>query len=74
MASGGVVGSATTDITNPYEASCGCLYCYVCLGRRLVDGEGFSCLRCGEGVKQCKPWSGDVIEAKKSVSFDDGVS
>ena len=74
MASSGVVGSATTDITNPYEASCGCLYCYVCLGRRLVDGEGFFCLRCGEEVKQCKPWPGDVIEAKKSVSFDDGVS
>ena len=71
MVSSGMVGSAQTDITNPYEASCGCIYCYVCLGRRLVDGDGFICLRCGEEIKQCKPWPADLVESKKSVSFDD---
>ncbi|RYP24933.1 hypothetical protein DL765_000161 [Monosporascus sp. GIB2] len=64
-ASSGVVGSAQTDITNPYETMpCACIYCYVCLATRLEreEGEGWACLRCGELVKECKPWSGDVLE------------
>lgn len=77
-ASGGVVGSASTDITNPYETiPCGCVYCFMCLAKRLEneEGEGCICLRCGELVKECKPWAGDVLEAtlaptnKKTVSF-----
>jgi len=77
-ASGGVVGSAQTDITNPYEVlPCRCIYCFVCIAKRLEgeEGEGWICLRCGELVKQCKPWTGDVLEEtafstnKKSVSF-----
>jgi peroxin-2 len=66
----GIVGSAQTDITNPYETvPCGCIYCFVCLAQRLEaeEGEGWTCLRCGEEVKECKPWSGDVLEeASKS--------
>jgi peroxin-2 len=77
-ASSGVVGSAQTDITNPYETiPCGCTYCFVCLATRLEreEGEGWTCLRCGEHVKQCKPWSGDVLEpstkspSAKTVAF-----
>lgn len=77
-ASGGVVGSAETDITNPYETiPCGCIYCFMCLAKRLEneEGEGCICLRCGELVNECKPWAGDVLEAtlaptnKKTVSF-----
>ena len=63
--SGGVVGDAQTDITNPYETMpCGCLYCYVCIATRLEaeEGEGWTCLRCGELVKECRPWTGDVVE------------
>ncbi|TDZ40197.1 Peroxisomal biogenesis factor 2 [Colletotrichum spinosum] len=65
---GGVIGSAQTDITNPYETiPCGCIYCFVCLATRLEreEGEGWTCLRCGELVKECKPWSGDVLEPPK---------
>jgi len=66
--SSGVIGSAATDITNPYEAiPCGCIYCYVCLAQRIEaeEGEGFTCLRCGEtAVKYCRPWSGDVLMPK----------
>ena len=43
-ASGGVIGSAATDITNPYETiPCGCIYCFVCLAQRIEaeEGEGF---------------------------------
>ncbi|KAH8679960.1 Pex12 amino terminal region-domain-containing protein [Tricladium varicosporioides] len=73
----GVVGSAQTDITNPYEAMpCGCIYCFVCLASRLEaeEGEGWTCLRCGEEVKECKPWSGDVIEeASKSATVSKSV-
>ncbi|KAK5631639.1 hypothetical protein RRF57_007353 [Xylaria bambusicola] len=63
-ASSGVVGSAQTDITNPYETiPCGCIYCFVCIATRLEreEGEGWTCLRCGELVKECRPWSGDVL-------------
>ena len=76
--SGGVVGSAQTDVTNPYETiPCGCIYCFVCLAQRLEaeEGEGWICLKCGELVKECKPWSGDVLEpasrptSRKSVGF-----
>ncbi|KAI4287701.1 MAG: hypothetical protein L6R35_003042 [Caloplaca aegaea] len=79
-ASGGVVGSAHTDITNPYEMiPCSCVYCFVCAATRLeaAEGEAWTCLRCGELVKKCKPWTGDVVEApavqrsKKNVSFTD---
>jgi peroxin-2 len=76
---GGVVGSAQTDVTNPYECvPCGCVYCFVCLAQRLEaeEGEGWVCLRCGALVKKCKPWEGDVLieeEGKagvgKSVGF-----
>ena len=79
-ASGGVIGSAQTDITNPYEmGSCGCTYCFVCVVSRLeaTDGDGWTCLRCGDLVKECRPWAGDVKESptlhknKKMVSFPD---
>lgn len=72
--SGGVIGSAQTDITNPYETTpCGCIYCFVCLAQRIEaeEGEGWTCLRCGELVKECKPWSGDVIEENASRSASD---
>jgi len=76
--SSGVMGSSQTDITNPYETiPCGCIYCFVCIAQRLEaeDGEGWVCLRCGEIVKECKPWNGDVVEeaqrssSQKSVTF-----
>lgn len=67
--SGGLIGSAQTDITNPYEnIPCGCVYCYVCIVQRLEseEGQGWVCLRCGEIVKQCKPWNGDVLEEERT--------
>ncbi len=79
-ASVGVVGSAQTDITNPYQTiPCCCIYCFVCLAKRLEaeEGEGWICLRCGELVKECRPWAGDVLEQalpppkQKAVSFPD---
>jgi peroxin-2 len=80
-AGGGVVGSAQTDITNPYEAiPCGDVYCFVCITQRIEgeEGEGWTCLRCGETVKECKPWNGDVLETQprpgskgKAVGFFD---
>ncbi|KAK5741057.1 peroxisome assembly protein (Peroxin-2) [Elasticomyces elasticus] len=68
----GIIGNASTDITNPYETMpCGCVYCFVCLAQRIEgeEGEGWVCLRCGEVVKECKPWNGDVFEdtAKDSI-------
>ena len=59
----GIIGNASTDITNPYATvECGCIYCFMCLARRIEgeEGEGWICLRCGEVVKECRPWDGDV--------------
>ncbi|KAF2720867.1 hypothetical protein K431DRAFT_285339 [Polychaeton citri CBS 116435] len=64
---GGVVGSAATDVTNPYQAEpCKCIYCFVCLAQKLEaeEGEGWTCLRCGEVVMECRPWDGDVLVPK----------
>lgn len=74
---GGVVGSAATDITNPYEAMpCGDVYCYVCLAQKIdaEEGDGWTCLRCGETVKECKPWNGDVLEEQERNTSGDGKS
>ncbi|KAI5293194.1 peroxisome assembly protein (Peroxin-2) [Ascosphaera acerosa] len=63
-AAGGLTGSAQMDIVNPYEAlPCGCIYCFVCIAQALegADGDGWTCLRCGELVRQCQPWNGDVL-------------
>ena len=77
-ASGGVIGSAQTDVTNPYETiPCGCVYCFVCIATRLEaeEGEGWMCLRCGHLVKECGPWAGDVLvgttipTSRKTVTF-----
>ena len=77
IASSGAIGSSLTDVTNPYETiPCGCIYCYMCIVGRVEaeDGEGWTCLRCGDEVKECKPWSGDVIEAVvKPVARVSGV-
>ncbi|TKA76532.1 hypothetical protein B0A55_05673 [Friedmanniomyces simplex] len=64
----GIIGNASTDITNPYETiPCGCIYCFVCVAQRIEaeDGEGWVCLRCGEVVKECKPWDGDVLTSAR---------
>lgn len=69
ISAGGLTGSAQTDVTNPYEIiPCGCVYCYVCIVQRLEaeEGQGWVCLRCGEIVKQCKPWNGDVLEEERT--------
>lgn len=82
--SGGVIGSAATDITSPYEAGpCGCVYCFVCIANCLdsEEGEGWTCLRCGTLVNECRPWSADVIDQKrrgepsscKTVAFEEDV-
>ncbi|KAG8533597.1 uncharacterized protein KY384_001337 [Bacidia gigantensis] len=65
---GGIVGGARADITNPYETvPCGCIYCYICIATKLEaeEGEGWICLRCGELVKECEPWNGDVLEVRE---------
>jgi peroxin-2 len=80
-ASGGIIGSIDTDIVNPYETiPCRCIYCFVCIATKIEaeEGSGWSCLRCGEIVYQCRPWDGDVVverktnnKSTKSVGFTD---
>lgn len=70
-AGSGIVGSAATDITNPYEAHpCGCVYCFACLAQRIAneEGEGWTCLRCGALTTSCAPWAGDVLAPRRPRS------
>ncbi|KAG0644507.1 Pex12 amino terminal region-domain-containing protein [Tuber brumale] len=56
-------GGKATDVVNPYEAvGCGHIYCYVCLAGKieLEEGDGWTCLRCGNLVKRCRPWRGGL--------------
>lgn len=73
---GGVIGSATTDVVNPYEtATCGCIYCFVCIATKIEaeEGGGWTCLRCGEIVYTCRPWNGDIVEKKPSSKHTKSV-
>ena len=71
---GGVIGSADTDVTNPYQTPCGCIYCYVCLATRLEaqEGEAWTCLRCGKQVGECQPWKGDILQAAHHTDRAEG--
>ena len=72
--SSGIVGSAQTDITTPYEAiPCGCVYCFVCLAQRLKleEGSAWTCIRCGTEVKECQPWNGDILDPSDEQIDDD---
>lgn len=64
QAGGGITGSVSTDIVNPYETmECECIYCFVCIASKIEaeEGSGWSCLRCGETVLRCRPWRADVL-------------
>ena len=70
-AGGGVIGSATTDVVNPYETiPCRCIYCFVCIAGKIEaeEGGGWTCLRCGELVYKCRPWDGDVVVEQEKKS------
>ncbi|KIW75039.1 hypothetical protein Z517_11810 [Fonsecaea pedrosoi CBS 271.37] len=70
-AGGGVIGSATTDVVNPYETiPCGCIYCFVCIATKIEaeEGAGWTCLRCGEIIYKCQPWNGDIVLAEKKAN------
>jgi len=76
-ANSGIIGNASTDITNPYEIiPCGCVYCYVCVAQRIEaeEGEGWVCLRCGEVVKECRPWDGDVLVERRAAESEAAYS
>jgi peroxin-2 len=75
-AGGGVIGSATTDVVNPYETIlCGCIYCFVCIATKLEgeEGSGWTCLRCGEVVYKCRPWNGDVLVERRTRTSSKNV-
>lgn len=71
----GISGNASTDVTNPYAAiPCGCIYCYACLAQRIdaEEGDGWLCLRCGQLIKECHTWNGDVILPQVQTSPEAG--
>ncbi|KAJ3517981.1 hypothetical protein NLJ89_g156 [Agrocybe chaxingu] len=62
-------------ICNPYQASCGHIYCYHCVAERIMraaddaeDDLGWECLRCGEEVKEAHRYTVDITESEVSES------
>ncbi|PPQ83281.1 hypothetical protein CVT25_004020 [Psilocybe cyanescens] len=62
-------------IYNPYQTSCGHVYCYHCVAERIIrtadeadDELGWECLRCGEEVKEVHRYTVDIIESEVSES------
>ncbi|KJA30163.1 hypothetical protein HYPSUDRAFT_32263 [Hypholoma sublateritium FD-334 SS-4] len=62
-------------IYNPYQTSCGHIYCYHCIAERVMriadegdDESGWECLRCGEEVKEAHRYTVDIIEHERSES------
>ena len=75
-------GPPSFQITTPYRASCGHVYCYVCLSEKLLravdDGDdGWECLRCEELIVGCERVSPEFAgvttsEGWASDEMDDG--
>ncbi|KDR83605.1 hypothetical protein GALMADRAFT_219427 [Galerina marginata CBS 339.88] len=62
-------------IYNPYQTSCGHIYCYHCIAERVIrtadeadDEMGWECLRCGEEVKEAHRYTVEIIESELSES------
>jgi len=74
---GGDVTSAsdppTYPIYNPYQTSCGHIFCYHCIAERLIrnaeDAEAdWECLKCGGKVQEAHRFSAEITESEKSES------
>lgn len=67
-------------IHTPYRASCGHVYCYICIGDRLLraadEGEKYwECLRCEEQVYQATRWEpSERLGRRPARQNDDGNS
>jgi len=62
-------------IYNPYQTSCGHIYCYHCIAERIIrtadeadDEIGWECLRCGGEVKEAHRYTVEIIGAELSES------
>ncbi|KAF9569335.1 hypothetical protein CPC08DRAFT_739223 [Agrocybe pediades] len=62
-------------IYNPYQTSCGHVYCYHCIAERMIrtadeadDDLGWECLRCGDYVKETHRFTVEVVESDLTES------
>ena len=62
-------------IYNPYQTSCGHVYCYHCVAEKVlqtaIEAEpklSWECLRCGEDVKEVHRYKVDISESEISES------
>ncbi|KZT53286.1 hypothetical protein CALCODRAFT_557575 [Calocera cornea HHB12733] len=69
VATSTIVGASvpTYPVQTPYGASCGHVYCYVCLTEQMVAAadegeEGWKCLRCSKAVKSAARLKADDSE------------
>ncbi|KAF9057693.1 peroxisomal biogenesis factor 2 [Panaeolus papilionaceus] len=62
-------------INNPYQTSCGHIYCYQCIAERMLhnaddggDESGWLCLRCSEGVINAQRYMVEVTGSEMTES------
>ncbi|AOA64178.1 Peroxin and E3 ubiquitin ligase [Komagataella phaffii CBS 7435] len=73
-----------TLVTNPYETTCGHIYCYVCIlsklqifkeeGKNLPKSDPnkyWHCLRCNEPASWCRVYTGDVEDALRQKAVEE---
>jgi peroxin-2 len=69
-------GSSSHPIYNPYETTCGHIYCYQCIAERIMhtadeaeSNLGWECLRCGEFVKEAHRHRMELPESGSEYDF-----
>lgn len=79
-------GPSSHPLHNPYETTCGHIYCYQCIAERIMrtadEAEshlGWECLRCGEFVKEAHRYrteypGGDINGSEYDFSSDPDFS
>lgn len=63
-------------IHNPYQTTCGHIYCYQCIAERMLriadeaddEEQGWECLRCSEQVKESRRYQVEVTESEGDMS------
>ena len=68
-------GPSSHPIYNPYETTCGHIYCYQCIAERIMrtadeveSNLGWECLRCGEFVKEAHRYRMESTEGELNGS------
>jgi len=67
-------------IYNPYQTSCGHIFCYHCVAERIIrnaddaeDEAGWECLRCGEKVQEAHRFTAESEKNESDYEFGSDI-